>query len=169
MNDRVIKRNGNREAAKLRGARKHEARVVPQFKRKTVISPTTQIASSHAPLSLIRPTEQMESLSVVPPVEGQELLQGAVPVVQKSPRLLPSIGSPLPRPHLHSHSGSALCLEYVPPQNAESGEEIRVDKRRCRQREWRAAHLQRAVGLCAGSEAASGRGRRGCRAPTCPC
>lgn len=127
MNDRVIKRNHNQETAKLRGARKHEARVVLQFKRKTVISATTQIASLHAPLSLIRPTQQMESLSVVPPVEGQELLQGAVLVVQKSLRLLPSIGSPLPHSPLHSHSGltaSAVCLEYFPPQNAKSGEEI---------------------------------------------
>lgn len=81
VNDRGTKRNHNQEIAKLRGARKHEAPVVLQLKRKTVISPTTQTASLHAPLSLIRPTKQMESLSVVPPVEGQELLQGAVLVV----------------------------------------------------------------------------------------
>ena len=32
-----------------------------------------------------------------------------------------------------------------------------------------AAHLQRAVSVCVGSEAASGRGRTGCKAPSCPC
>lgn len=32
-----------------------------------------------------------------------------------------------------------------------------------------AAHLQRAVSVCVGSAAASGRGRTGCKAPSCPC
>lgn len=37
---------------------------------------------THAPLSLICPTEQMENLLVMPPVEGRELLQGVVLVVR---------------------------------------------------------------------------------------
>ena len=46
-----------------------------------VVPLTAQIMNTHAPLSLLCPTEQMEELSVMPPVEGQELLQGAVLMV----------------------------------------------------------------------------------------
>lgn len=43
---------------------------------------TAKIKNTHAPQSLVFPTEQMENLSVMPPVEDQELLQGAVLMVQ---------------------------------------------------------------------------------------
>lgn len=42
---------------------------------------TARIMNTHAPPSPLRPTEQMEKLSAMPPVEGQELLQGAVLMV----------------------------------------------------------------------------------------
>lgn len=39
-------------------------------------------SNMHAPLSLLLPTEQMENPPAMPPVEGEELLQGAVLTVR---------------------------------------------------------------------------------------
>lgn len=45
---------------------------------------TAQVPNMLAPLSLHSPNEQMENLSVMPPVEGEELLQGVVVIVRSN-------------------------------------------------------------------------------------
>lgn len=76
---------------------------------------TARIMNTHAPPSPLCPTEQMEKLSAMPPVEGQELLQGAVLMVWKS-RRLPSVRPASPTPPLNSQNRRQLtahCTERI--------------------------------------------------------
>lgn len=79
---------------RLKIANKHELRLILLNETESKGN-ATKALMQHS----VRPTEQMEDPSVMPPVEGQELLQGAVLLVQ-SPVLLPSASCASPTQRL---------------------------------------------------------------------